>query len=143
MLPIDDPEMLVAVIWCLTRENMMLSPEMVKTVNQVIDLSFDDAFDPELRNTTEGMLQSVTCMITTMEQVVEDIMPLLPETFNVLSMYQEKANFKIKNDIKAFYLANKNSLSSREILTLLAFTDTQIHTLKEFGVDTSKLLFLY
>ena len=56
MLPIDEPEMLVAVIHCLTRENMISSPEVIAAVNQVIEMSFDDAFDPELRNTTEGVL---------------------------------------------------------------------------------------
>ena len=76
-------------------------------------------------------------MISTMEQVVEDIMPLLPDSFNVLGMYQEHVNQKIKSDIKSFYLQNKSILTNREILTLLSFTDTQIHTLNSYGVDTT------
>ena len=34
-LPIEEPEMLMAVIQCLTRENMLFAPETVNTVNQV------------------------------------------------------------------------------------------------------------
>jgi hypothetical protein len=34
-LPIEEPELLMAVIQCLTRENMLFSPETVNAVNQV------------------------------------------------------------------------------------------------------------
>jgi hypothetical protein len=35
-LPIEEPELLMAVIQCLTRENMLFSPETVNAVNQVL-----------------------------------------------------------------------------------------------------------
>lgn len=40
-------------------------------------------------------------------------MPILPEDFNVITMFQEKANRKIKTDIKTFYATNKDNLNNR------------------------------
>lgn len=48
-----------------------------------------------------------------MDQVVEDLMPILPDDFNVITMFQEKANRKIKTDIKTFYATHKESLNNR------------------------------
>lgn len=76
-------------------------------------------------------------MIETLEQVVEDLVPLLPEDFNVITMYSAKANKKIKNDISTFYAANKADITNREVLTLLSFADSQKYHLSKFGVDTS------
>jgi hypothetical protein len=75
-------------------------------------------------------------------QVVEDLMPLLPDDFNIIKMFQEKANIKIKNDIRTFYVTNKNNLNNRDLLTLLSFADSQLHILQKFGVDTSVVLAL-
>lgn len=69
-------------------------------------------------------------------------MPLLPDDFNIIKMFQEKANIKIKNDIRTFYVTNKNNLNNRDLLTLLSFTDSQLHILQKFGVDTSVVLAL-
>lgn len=41
-----------------------------------------------MKHTTEGMLESVSRMIQTLEQVIEDLVPLLPHDFNVISMFQ-------------------------------------------------------
>lgn len=46
ILPIDEPEMLMAVIQCLAREKMLISSETINVVNQVIEMSFEDGFDP-------------------------------------------------------------------------------------------------
>lgn len=76
-------------------------------------------------------------MVETLEQVVEDLVPLLPEDFNVITMYSAKANKKIKSDISTFYAANKDNITNREVLTLLSFADSQKYHLSKFGVDTS------
>lgn len=76
-------------------------------------------------------------MVQTLEQVVEDLVPLLPEDFNVITMYSAKANKKIKSDISTFYDANKANITNREVLTLLSFADSQKYHLSKFGVDTS------
>eukprot|EP00602_Paraphysomonas_sp_CaronLab_P010362 CAMPEP_0185023544 /NCGR_PEP_ID=MMETSP1103-20130426/6202_1 /TAXON_ID=36769 /ORGANISM="Paraphysomonas bandaiensis, Strain Caron Lab Isolate" /LENGTH=1103 /DNA_ID=CAMNT_0027556179 /DNA_START=252 /DNA_END=3563 /DNA_ORIENTATION=- len=135
-LPIEEPELLMAVIQCLTRENMLFSPETVNTVNQVIEMSFEEGSDPYSESTIEGVLNSVNRMVETLDQVVEDLMPLLPDDFNVITMFQEKANRKIKTDIKTFYATNKDNMNNRDLLTLLSFADSQMHTLEKFGVDT-------
>ena len=69
-------------------------------------------------------------------------MPLLPDDFNIIKMFQEKANIKIKNDIRTFYLTNKNNLNNRDLLSLLSFADSQLHILQKFGVDTTVVLSL-
>ena len=46
ILPIDEPEMLMAVIQCLAREKMLISSETINVVNQVIEMSFEDGFEP-------------------------------------------------------------------------------------------------
>lgn len=68
---------------------------------------------------------------------MSDLVPLLPEDFNVITMYQQKANKKIKSDISTFYAANKNNITIREVLTLLTFADSQKYYLSKFGVDTT------
>jgi hypothetical protein len=45
-------------------------------------------------------------------------MPILPEDFNVITMFQEKANRKIKTDIKTFYTTNKDNLNNRFVESL-------------------------
>jgi flagellin-like hook-associated protein FlgL len=140
-LPVQEPELLMAVIQCISRENMMFSPDTSEVVNQIIEMSFEDVSDgdgdPDFANSTEGILAGVTRMIETLEQVVEDLVPLLPEDFNVITMYSAKANKKIKNDISTFYAANKTDITNREVLTLLSFADSQKYHLSKFGVDTS------
>lgn len=98
-LPIEEPEMLMAVIQCLTRENMLFAPETVNTVNQVgshglnkyclvfvnicsyemiisvgaqvIEMSFDAGQDQDFDSgsTIEGVLNSVKRMVETLDQV--------------------------------------------------------------------------
>lgn len=92
---------------------MLFSPETVNVVNQVIEMSFEQGSDPCTGSTIEGVLNSVSRMVETLDQVVEDLMPILPEDFNVITMFQEKANRKIKTDIKTFYATNKDNLNNR------------------------------
>ena len=68
---------------------------------------------------------------------MKDLVPILPEDFNVITMYQMKANKKIKSDISTFYAANKANITNREVLTLLSFADSQKYYLTKFGVDTT------
>lgn len=124
-------------------------------------MSFEQGADPNSESTIEGVLNSVNRMVETLDQVVEDLMPLLPDDFNVITMFQvcllfiyiymtthmpqpllmifdiqEKANRKIKNDIKTFYMTKKEEINNRDLLTLLSFADSQTHILQKFGVDT-------
>jgi hypothetical protein len=55
---------------------------------QVIEMSFEQGTDPNTDSTIEGVLNSVNRMVETLDQVVEDLMPLLPEDFNVITMFQ-------------------------------------------------------
>lgn len=57
-LPVQEPEILMAVIQCISRENMMFSPDTSEVVNQIIEMSFEDISnddDPDFPNSTEGV----------------------------------------------------------------------------------------
>jgi hypothetical protein len=170
-LPVKDPEVLMAVIQCISRENMMFSPDTSEVVNDIIEKSFaspseltpgarvgtsswtstDHILDGVTRMVKRPVFLSVVCVdgysnaicvlymfqIDTLNLVVSDLVPLLPEEFNVITMYQQKANKKIKSDISTFYAANKNNITIREVLTLLTFADSQKYYLSKFGVDTT------
>jgi hypothetical protein len=90
--------------------------------------------------TTEGVMLSVRRMTETLDQVVDPergLVSILPADINVITMWQEKADEKIRRDISTFYEMNKATLSNRDLLTLLVFADTQEDTLNKYGVDTS------
>ena len=56
-LPVQEPEILMAVIQCISRENMMFSPDTSEVVNQIIEISFEDitdSDDPDFSSSTEG-----------------------------------------------------------------------------------------
>jgi hypothetical protein len=110
---------------------------MCATFFQIIETAFDEGFVAEESGTIAGVLNSISNMVHTLDQIVEDLVPLLPDEFNVMVLFQEKANRKIKSDIKTFYSQNKNTLNNRDLLTMLSFADSQKHTLAKFGVDTT------
>lgn len=70
-LPVKDPEVLMAVIQCISRENMMFSPDTSEVVNEIIEKSF--ASHAELAvgihngasswTSTEHILEGVTRMV--------------------------------------------------------------------------------
>lgn len=61
----------------------------------------------------------------------------MPSNRLIFRVAQDKANVLIREDITKYYDANKNTMESKDILTLLSFADTHVHLLRKFGIDTS------
>jgi len=153
-LPIEQPDVLKVILYCITRENKLFAPETILVVQQVISESFEEPESnshtgPNTDNTgpnagskskpssLAGVLKSVNRMVDTLNYVVGDLVPLLPPEFNVIRMFTERANIKIREDINTFYENNRNDIGNRDLLKLLSFADRQGHVLRKFGVDTS------
>lgn len=107
--PIEHPEVLKVILYCITRENKLFSTETFSVVRQVILDSFEDKGAPprvpNAKNSLAAVLRSVNrsvrrvslrrntltvCfhrMIETLNYVVGDLIPLLPPEFNVIKMF--------------------------------------------------------
>ena len=134
-LPIEQPEILKIILNCLARENKLFSPEIIQVVQQVIADSFDDPVSTNVQNaakkglikpTLASVLRSVNRMVDTLNYVIGDLIPILPQEFNVIKMFTDHANIKIKEDITSFYYPNKADIGNKDLLTLLSFADKQV-----------------
>ena len=85
--------------------------------------------------TTENVLLTVRAMTRTLDTVVEELVPKLPPTLNLLTMWKEVGEERIRTNIISFYENNKESLGNHEMMELLSFADAQETVMKEYGVD--------
>lgn len=111
VLPIDRPELLMTVLQCMTREGMLHAPETLKVVDQVIELSFDrdaEAGTAE-RNTLAAVLETVKGLVNTLHMVVDELIPLVPDHFNVIDLFQKKAEAKIRTHVMGFYMVRESA----------------------------------
>ena len=53
-------------------------------------------------------------------------MHILPLDFNVITMFTDKANMKIRDELKTFYALNKASMKYSDMRILLTFADQQV-----------------
>lgn len=107
VLPIDRPELLMTVLQCMTRESMLHDHETLKVVDQVIELSFDrDADTASHERDIGSVLETVKGLVNTLHMVVDELMPLVPDHFNVIDLFQKKAEAKTRTHIMGFYMVN-------------------------------------
>ena len=135
----------MAVVHCMNREHMLHSSETIKEVEKAIEKclareereremkedeengskSRSDAGDDEVGGEeVESLMKTVKGMVGCLYMVVDDLVPMLPPDFNVLSLFQKAVESRIQHKVGVFYSANKSSLSNEEILTLLSWVDS-------------------
>ena len=142
-LPVKHPDFLQSVLQMHEKENGSLFSQItIKSIQASIEDSFLSGVGGN-RHKTEGVLKLVTNIVRTLDLVISDLIPILPEEFKVITMFTDEANTMIKEDIKTFYTNNKATISYRDMLTLLSFADKQKRELSKFGVDTSYITEFY
>lgn len=90
----------------------------------------------------EQLLRTVKSMIDSLFIVVDDLVPMLPPDFNVLSLFQKAVEERINQKVGVFYRNHKDNLDVDELLNLLSWADNHKHVMGRFGIHSLSQEFL-
>ena len=119
LLPVQRPDLLMSVVQNLCYEHMLHAPETVKMIENAIELSLRGGGEEEETEKVdegtevEALLGVAKGMVDTLHIVVDDLVPMLPSDFNVLSLFQKAAERRISQKVAIFYSKNKVSTPPR------------------------------
>ncbi|GMH89087.1 hypothetical protein TL16_g11352 [Triparma laevis f. inornata] len=160
-LPVQRPDLLMAVVQCMSCEHMLHSSETVKEVEKVIETclgeeeegreeedgggegsSYYEAISNDLNGSrgagggtkVDQLLKTVKGMVGALFMVVDDLVPMLPPDFNVLALFQKAAEERINRKVSIFYSTHKDNLDVNELLSLLSWADNHKHVMERFGI---------
>jgi len=158
-LPVQRPDLLMSVVHCLKRERMLKNSDTIREVEECIELMFtrgeeeeeeevgevgevgevEEEGEKKTHEEVKHLLRCVKSMIDTLYCVIDDLVPMLPSDFNVLTLFQKAAEKRIQLKVGVFYASHKDDLNVDELLTLLSWADNHKHVMARFGVlDMSK-----
>ncbi len=136
-LPVQRPDILMAIVNSLGREQMLESPETIATVENAIEACLQQHEDDGMSDDeteVQQLLRHTKGIINCLFMVVDDLVPMLPSNFNVLSLFQKKAEDRIQRKVCVFYGKNKELLDVDDVLSLLSWANNHKHVMERFGV---------